>query len=187
MPRNPNIISFFRYARQSENAGYGIDKIHRWKRITNLDVQFHSDLSYTTVAFMLPEKNAVAEKMSRNQTADQTLDQTAESSQSLVKNQGVNNCVSGDNSSVCNKSVTHHTRNQTRNQTWNQTEKKQVLQKILSIITENPKISRREIARLLNVTDSSAQKLLARLIKSGIIRRVGTNRKGAWLVIKDFE
>ena len=179
MPRNPNIISFFRYARQSENAGYGIDKIHRWKRITNLDVQFHSDLSYTTVAFMLPEKNAVAEKMSRNQTADQT----AESSQSLVKNQGVNNCVSGDNSSVCNESVNHQTRNQTRNQT----EKKQVLQKILSIITENPQISRREIARLLNVTDSSAQKLLARLIKSGIIRRVGTNRKGAWLVIKDFE
>ena len=87
---------------------------------------------------MLPEKNAVAEKMSRNQTR-------------------------------------------------NQTKKKQVLQKILSIITENPKISRREIARLLNVTDSSAQKLLARLIKSGIIRRVGTNRKGAWLVIKDFE
>ena len=106
--------------------------------ITNLDVQFHSDLSYTTVAFMLPEKNAVAEKMSRNQTR-------------------------------------------------NQTKKKQVLQKILLIITENPKISRREIARLLNVTDSSAQKLLARLIKSGIIRRVGTNRKGAWLVIKDFE
>lgn len=106
--------------------------------ITNLDVQFYSDLSYTTVAFMLPEKNAVAEKMSRNQTR-------------------------------------------------NQTKKKQVLQKILSIITENPKISRREIARLLNVTDSSAQKLLARLIKSGIIRRVGTNRKGAWLVIKDFE
>ena len=106
--------------------------------ITNLDVQFYSDLSYTTVAFMLPEKNAVAEKMSRNQTR-------------------------------------------------NQTKKKQVLQKILSIITENPKISRREIARLLNVTDSSAQKLLARLIKSGIIRRVGTNRKGAWLLIKDFE
>ena len=151
--------------------------------ITNLDVQFHSDLSYTTVAFMLPEKNAVAEKMSRNQTADQTLDQTTEPNQSLVKNQGVNNCVSCDNSSVCNESVNH----QTRNQTWNQTEKKQVLQKILSIITENPKISRREIARLLNVTDSSAQKLLARLIKSGIIRRVGTNRKGAWLVIKDFE
>ena len=118
--------------------------------ITNLDVQFYSDLSYTTVAFMLPEKNAVAEKMSRNQTRNQT-------------------------------------QNQTWNQTWNQTEKKQVLQKILSIITENPKISRREIARLLNVTDSSAQKLLARLIKSGIIRRVGTNRKGAWLVIKDFE
>lgn len=226
MPRNPNIISFFRYARQSENAGYGIDKIHRWKRITNLDVQFYSDFSYTTVAFMLPEKNAVAEKMSRNQTWNQTLDQTwnqtwnqtAESgeslvknqglnncessdnvpigdespkvdqtshqtSQSLVKNQGVNNCVSGDNSSVGNESVN----NQTRNQTRNQTEKKQVLQKILSIITENPKISRREIARLLNVTDSSAQKLLAGLIKLGIIRREGTHRKGAWVVIKDFE
>lgn len=34
VPRNPNIISFFRYARQGENAGYGIDKIMRWKELT---------------------------------------------------------------------------------------------------------------------------------------------------------
>lgn len=33
MPRNPNIIKFFRYPKLSENAGYGIDKIIKWKEL----------------------------------------------------------------------------------------------------------------------------------------------------------
>jgi len=54
VPRNPNIIAFFRFARQSENAGYGIDKIMRWTKLTGLDVDFESDITSSTVTYPLP-------------------------------------------------------------------------------------------------------------------------------------
>lgn len=56
MPRNPSIIKFFRYAKLSENAGYGIDKILRWKELTGTEVTFDSELTHSTVIYPLPER-----------------------------------------------------------------------------------------------------------------------------------
>lgn len=53
MPRNPSIIKFFRHPRLSENAGYGIDKILRWKELTGKDVIFESDILIATVTYPL--------------------------------------------------------------------------------------------------------------------------------------
>lgn len=194
MPRNPNIISFFRYARQSENAGYGIDKIYRWKRITDQDVQFYSDFSYTTVAFMLPEKNAVAEKMSRNQTLDQTwnqtldqtLDQTAESGQSLVKNQGLNNCESSDSTQIGDENPRNQTADQTLDQTLDQTQG-EIFKLVVKTIKANPNITKRQLAQIIRKPNTTTLRIISLLIRNGIIKREGTTRKGAWVVIKDFE
>lgn len=57
VPRNPNIIAFFRFARQGENAGYGIDKIMRWTKLTGLEVDFESDITSSTVTYPLPVKS----------------------------------------------------------------------------------------------------------------------------------
>ena len=57
-PRNPNIIKFFRYAKLSENVGYGIDKILRWKKLTGKDVKFQSELLMSIVTYPRQEKNA---------------------------------------------------------------------------------------------------------------------------------
>ena len=54
VPRNPNIIAFFRFARQGENAGYGIDKIMRWTKLTGLEVDFESAITSSTVTYPLP-------------------------------------------------------------------------------------------------------------------------------------
>lgn len=56
MPRNPSIIKFFRYAKLSENAGYGIDKMMRWKELTGNDVSFESELTHSNVIYPLPKK-----------------------------------------------------------------------------------------------------------------------------------
>lgn len=53
MPRNPSIIKFFRHPRLSENAGYGIDKILKWKELTGKDVIFESDILIATVTYPL--------------------------------------------------------------------------------------------------------------------------------------
>ncbi len=57
MPRNPSIIKFFRHPKLSENAGYGIDKIIRWKELTGYDVNFDSDLLISTLTYPLAKSN----------------------------------------------------------------------------------------------------------------------------------
>ncbi len=58
MPRNPSIIKFFRHPKLSENAGYGIDKIIKWKELTGSDVKFESDLLISTVTYPLAKMNS---------------------------------------------------------------------------------------------------------------------------------
>ncbi len=54
-PRNPTILKLFRFAKLSENAGYGIDKIYSWERLTGEKVEFASDLMSTTVTYWRPK------------------------------------------------------------------------------------------------------------------------------------
>lgn len=53
MPRNPSIIRLFRHPKLSENAGYGIDKILGWERLTGKSVTFDSDMLISTVIYPL--------------------------------------------------------------------------------------------------------------------------------------
>ena len=53
IPRNPNIIKFFRYAKLGENAGYGIDKMLAWERLARGKVEFTSDLISSTITYWL--------------------------------------------------------------------------------------------------------------------------------------
>lgn len=56
IPRNPNIIKFFRYAKLGENAGYGIDKMMVWERLTKGKVEFESDLISSTITYWFGEQ-----------------------------------------------------------------------------------------------------------------------------------
>ena len=53
MPRNPSIIRLFRHPKLSENAGYGIDKILGWERLTGKSVIFDTDMLISTVTYPL--------------------------------------------------------------------------------------------------------------------------------------
>ena len=54
-PRNPTILKLFRYAKLSENAGYGINKIYSWERLTGEKVEFSTDTMSTTVTYWRPK------------------------------------------------------------------------------------------------------------------------------------
>ena len=56
IPRNPNLIKFFRYAKLGENAGYGIDKMLAWERLTKGKVEFVSDFVSSTITYWLGEQ-----------------------------------------------------------------------------------------------------------------------------------
>lgn len=51
IPRNPSIIKFFRYARLSENAGYGIDKMMKWEQLTGGKVEFDTTIVSSTITY----------------------------------------------------------------------------------------------------------------------------------------
>ena len=59
IPRNPNIIKFFRYAKLGENAGYGIDKMLAWEQLTNGKVEFASDLVSSTITYRIGKQATV--------------------------------------------------------------------------------------------------------------------------------
>ena len=56
IPRNPNIIKFFRYAKLGENAGYGIDKMLVWESENRGKVEFASDLVSSTITYWFSEQ-----------------------------------------------------------------------------------------------------------------------------------
>ena len=51
IPRNPSLIKFFRYAKLSENAGYGIDKMMKWEELTGGKVDFDTTIVSSTITF----------------------------------------------------------------------------------------------------------------------------------------
>lgn len=72
-PRNPTILKLFRYAKLSENAGYGIDKIYSWERLTGEKVEFTSDLMSTTVTYWRPK---VGTSIKRGEKSGEVSSQT---------------------------------------------------------------------------------------------------------------
>ena len=75
IPRNPNIIKFFRYAKLGENAGYGIDKMLAWEQLTKGKVEFASDLVSSTITYWFGDQ--VGDQVS-DQVSDQAREQARE-------------------------------------------------------------------------------------------------------------
>ena len=61
-------------------------------------------------------------------------------------------------------------------------------QKILEIIRVNPRVSRRELAKLIDgITEDGIKYHLNKLKEQGVIRRVGPDKGGVWQIISDPE
>lgn len=159
VPRNPNIIAFFRFARQGENAGYGIDKIMRWTKLTGLDVEFESDITSSTVTY--PRSGL---KSGQNGGQINTVESGCSTD---LQNDG--NTPSGQNPVV---------------RTGGQKQGDETRAKIIEAMRRKPDISRRELTEILGISPSAIQKHIEYLKKSEIIVRLGSDRKGLWKVLK---
>jgi len=58
---------------------------------------------------------------------------------------------------------------------------------ILMLIKENPKISRRELSKILSINPSAVQKHLKKLKEKRVLRRIGPDRGGYWEVVEEKE
>ena len=159
VPRNPNIIAFFRYARQGENAGYGIDKIMRWTKLTGLEVDFESDITSSTITYPLP-----------SQKGGQKGGQINIDTESIYADNQCNTHDKGGQKEVV------------RNSGQNQGEETRA--RIVEAMRKKPEISRRELADIIGISPSAIQKHIEHLKETEIIIRLGSDRKGLWKVLK---
>ena len=54
---------------------------------------------------------------------------------------------------------------------------------IKNLINQSPRISAKDIAQLIGVTQRQCERILAAMKRNGTIRRVGANKNGHWEVI----
>lgn len=107
MPRNPILVKLFRFAKLSENAGYGIDKMLTWEKLTSRKVDFSSDLVCSTVVYnrIIDEEQNIAEGSSEQddvQSADSVL---IIDSQKVASNSTSNSTSSSTSNSTSNVSI----------------------------------------------------------------------------------
>lgn len=85
-PRNPTILKLFRYAKLSENAGYGINKIYSWERLTGEKVEFTTDTMCTTVTYWRPKVGTSVRRGNAESLGSTTQNTTKKNYQETTKN-----------------------------------------------------------------------------------------------------
>ena len=55
--------------------------------------------------------------------------------------------------------------------------------KIIDLIKENPKITRNELASILNITSDGVKYNLKKLVDNKILERIGPDNGGYWKII----
>ena len=56
---------------------------------------------------------------------------------------------------------------------------------LIALLTGQPDITQKIMAKKLNLTDRSVRRIISDLQKQGKLKRIGSNKKGQWLVIKN--
>ena len=174
IPRNPNIIAFFRFARQGENAGYGIDKIKRWTKLTGLEVDFESDITSSTVTYPLPSpKSGQINNLKSGQIEHSVVLQGVNIQENntlmtISKSGQIDESKSGQ---ITNLPKGYKSGDESRS-------------KIVESMRNNPEISRRELSKLIGISPSAIQRHIEFLKEAEIIVRLGSDRKGLWKVLK---
>lgn len=167
-------IALFRFARQGENAGYGIDKIMRWTKLTGLEVDFESDITSSTVTYPLPllKSGQINNPKSGQINIDhlrQSVDITKDDIANTISKSGqINASKSGQNIDIPRG---YKSGDESR-------------MKIVEAMRNNPEISRKDLSKLLGISPSAIQRHLELLKDTGIIIRLGSDRKGLWRVLK---
>lgn len=166
VPRNPNIIAFFRYARQGENAGYGIDKIMRWTKLTGLNVEFEGDVMSSTLTYPLPILNS-------SQINDINGGQISYDFPNHFSDVEEDTYGKGGQKGWSEKVV--------RKDGRKDGDETRVM--IIDAIRNNPEVTRKELSEIIGISSSAIQKHIEYLKYSGVIVRIGSDRKGWWKIV----
>jgi ATP-dependent DNA helicase RecG len=152
-PRNPSILKLFRYTKISDNAGYGMDKIYSWERLTGEKVEIVTDVMYSEVTFWRPKIGTSIKRKGEDLGAVTTPATTPVTTPATTP-------------------VT--TPKKKRN------EGKEVREKIFRIIRSSPTLSKPKIADLCGLKKEGIRYHIEILRKEVGLRWEGNSQNGRW-------
>ncbi|MBQ1884518.1 MAG: putative DNA binding domain-containing protein [Bacteroidales bacterium] len=176
LPRNPIIIKLFRFAKLSENAGYGIDKMKTWTALTGKNVGFRSDVTHATITYFKksPFVAAYASEPTNFYINEPISDPV---NQNNPKNDPINELIS---------------QNEPINEPINQNDpvsdpikNTETIIKILGGLIENPQIKYEDLQITANCSRATIRRTLKKLREVGIIIREGSRKTGHWIVTEN--
>ena len=194
LPRNPIIIKLFRFAKLSENAGYGIDKMKSWTTLTGKNVGFRSDVTHATVTYFR-EFNVLAHA---NDGVNDGVNDHVKFDANDPVNDPENNCekspVDGSVSGIVSKNdhVNDHV-NDGINDGINDPVKQndgindhiyisKVEETILRMISKNDAVIYADIQKKLSISVPTIRRAIKKLRQNGLLIREGSDKTGHWIV-----
>ncbi len=212
MPRNPNIIKFFRYAKLAENGGYGIDKMFVWETYKNQSLAFDNDVVCTNVVYRFSNYNVTEKNVTVNAPEDTASNVSdTKNDKKYYNNVGDDDTVNGNNNGINakvdffsdntdtkyiteTKNITGNT-NGINNDTYNDivnvgdkndedSNSEKRLKLILFLISNDPKITIDEITELINASKRTIARDLQKLQKQNKLIRIGPPNNSYWKIIE---
>ncbi len=55
---------------------------------------------------------------------------------------------------------------------------------IVELLREESDLTRKEMAARLDCSDSTIKRCLQSMVKKGVIKRIGSNKKGEWIILE---
>ena len=154
IPKNPIIASFFRNIGYADQLGSGVRNLFKYSKFySGNDPEF---IEGDIFKIIVPLDEGNREEQT-TQSVTQTTQSVTQTTQSVTQT---------------TQSVT-----QTTQSKENDPEKN-----IMELIEQNPFLSQKQMAEKLNLNKNTLKYYIKKMKEKGVIERVGTNRKGKWIV-----
>ncbi len=169
-PRNKLIADFCKDLGLIEKYGSGIRRVLELFRTSGLPVPEMRNLSggFQVTVFAGVEKIADV-----TESVEKSKEKTSES-----KEKSVEKMVDVTESVEKSKEKTSRSKEKTSRS------KEKSVEKIMAIIRANPKVTQRELIQLTGLTRSGVEKNIRNLREKGLLRRVGSDKRGYWEIIE---
>ena len=151
------IVLGFSYTKLAENAGYGINKVLSWRKLTGEEVLFDSNLTRTAVAYV------------RNMEENEP------------QNEPQNNQNEPQNDTNVPQNEPQNGTNVPQKRRMSQAYRRQ---RLLDMMIFNERLTKQELSDIMGVNEITIQRDLTELRKHHRIVWVGSSKKGHWEIDK---
>lgn len=181
LPRNPIIIKLFRFAKLSENAGYGIDKMKTWTALTGKNVGFRSDVTHATVTYFKksPFVAAYASEPTNVYINDPVNDPV---NQNDPVNDPVNDFVSKNDPVNDPVNRNDYVNDPISDPVNDYVDDPVKFVGIIESILCDPKITYEKLQVVANCSRATIRRAIKKLRENGLLTREGSDKTGHWIV-----